>query len=489
MVFIDYLKKHQPLVAIIILFFFLRLPSLFEPYWYGDEGIYLTIGQAINRGVVLYRGIHDNKPPTLYYLAALSQTVFGFRLLLSLWMIPTIYFFHQLAKKILSSKLSYLATFLFLILTSIPLLEGNIANAEIFMLLPTILAFLLMYRSHNWFTVISSGLLLGFAFTIKIPVFIEFCLLIVWLFLIISHFDPTKIKWASSIAKIVVFSLSFALPIVLFLLYFIYRHAVNEFLFSALLQNFGYLSSWSTGSHSGSATSGGLMTRGITLFLFWLFILILLIKKYITRELTFLIFWFSATIFGALLSTRPYPHYLIQILPPFSILIAYIFETSTAKKIKHFIIGIFFVFIILFVKYKFYVYPVFSYYRNFYTHIFNLSSSQYRQYFGPSVDSIYQISDFIDKNTSKQDMIFVWGDEPVIYAISNRLPAAKYTVAYHVSDFNQYQLVYDQLTVNFPKLIIYYPQPSRPFPKLDKFIDQFYIPVNSFGSAIIYQSL
>ncbi|PIV07387.1 hypothetical protein COS53_02565, partial [Candidatus Shapirobacteria bacterium CG03_land_8_20_14_0_80_35_14] len=61
-----------------ILFFLLRLPSLFEPYWYGDEGVYLALGQGIRHGLTLYSQIYDNKPPAIYYLAALTQTVFGF---------------------------------------------------------------------------------------------------------------------------------------------------------------------------------------------------------------------------------------------------------------------------------------------------------------------------------------------------------------------------------------------------------------------------
>ena len=119
-----FLSKYKFLLLIIALLLFLRLPSLFEPYWYGDEGIYLTIGHALNKGLVLYRQIHDNKPPTLYYLAALSQTVFGFRLLLLIWMIPTIYIFHLLSKKLFSPLLSKLSTIIFLIFSSIPLIEG-----------------------------------------------------------------------------------------------------------------------------------------------------------------------------------------------------------------------------------------------------------------------------------------------------------------------------------------------------------------------------
>ena len=59
------------LLGIICAFILLRLPSLIEPEWYGDEGIYRTIGLALSRGEVLYRDIWDNKPPLLYWMCAL----------------------------------------------------------------------------------------------------------------------------------------------------------------------------------------------------------------------------------------------------------------------------------------------------------------------------------------------------------------------------------------------------------------------------------
>src|SRR5581483_9942049 len=62
------------LVIASICFFGLRFPSLFEPNWYGDEGIYQTIGMAMNRGRILYSQIWDNKPPLLYVFYALLHS-------------------------------------------------------------------------------------------------------------------------------------------------------------------------------------------------------------------------------------------------------------------------------------------------------------------------------------------------------------------------------------------------------------------------------
>ncbi|MBP6098670.1 MAG: hypothetical protein KA477_01670, partial [Candidatus Levybacteria bacterium] len=51
---------------IIVFFVILRLPSLIEPIWYADEGIYEVIAHAMHNGRVLYSEVWDNKPPLLY---------------------------------------------------------------------------------------------------------------------------------------------------------------------------------------------------------------------------------------------------------------------------------------------------------------------------------------------------------------------------------------------------------------------------------------
>lgn len=447
-----------------VIFFLLRLPSLFEPYWYGDEGIYLTLGHAINSGLTLYSQIHDNKPPTLYYLAAIGQTVFGFRFLLLICMIPTIYVFYLLAKKLLISRLAKISTLLFMVLTCIPFFEGNIANAEIFMLLPTLLGVYLVLFSKSRFRFLLSGLLLGFAFTIKVPVAMEFG----FLFLYVFFFLPNN-----KIRNLLVLGFSFILPTVLFAIYFYFKGAINQFLFAALFQNFGYLSSWSTGTQASSATSGGLLTRLVILLVSWVVLYILKFKKVISLQTLFLYGWLFSTIFGVLLSTRPYPHYLIQLLPPLCLIIV-----SALSKPANLISLL--ILLAVIIKYKFYFYPVISYYQNFYF------QKNQQKFFGNQIEDIYKISSYIKNNSSPADRIFVWGDAPFIYPLSQRLPATKYVVAYHILDFNGYNLTIDQLKTHFPKFIVYFPMAGRPFPNLDLFISKYYYPDTSFNNTLIY---
>jgi hypothetical protein len=469
------------------LLFLLRLPSLFEPYWYGDEGVYLSLGQGINRGLTLYSQIHDNKPPLLYYLAAISSSlpagwqVFGFRLLLLLWMIPTVYIFYLLSQKFLSKSLSRYSVLVFIILSSIPLIEGNIANAEIFMLLPTLTAFLLFYNSSlSIKKMLYSGLLLGLAFTFKVPVAIEFFFLLCWLVFIIDKFNLGNI-FKLKIKNYFVFVLAFFLPILLFYLYFVLKGVGPQFLFAALLQNFGYLGSWVTGSHSASATSGGIIWRFGLLLLAWIILYIFFKRKILDKKLFFLSSWFGAALFGVLLSSRPYPHYFIQLLPPFLLVL---FSVRRNFYLSIFIL----VFLgISIVKYKFYFYRTFPYYLNFVKYIFKIEPlSQYRQYFGANINDIYQLSDVIKSKTAPGDSIFIWGDEPYLYPLASRLPSTKYVVAYHVLDFNGYDLVMQQLSTKFPQAIIYDPSMNRSFPKLDLFLKDYYFLDDQIGPYYLF---
>lgn len=463
------------------LFLFLRLPTLFEPYWYGDEGIYLTLGQAIKHGLTIYQQIHDNKPPTLYYLAALGGTVFGFRLLLLLWMIPTLYCFYLLVRHFFSGRARTVAFFLFLILSSIPLIEGTIANAEIFMLLPTIAAFLLFLQrakkpSSSWFLWI--GLLLGFAFTIKVPVAIEFAFICFWLLL-------TSLQNLKSLIPRYFFLLTgFSLPILLWTFYFYLHGALTPFLNAALLQNFGYLSSWATGSHTSSVASGGLSQRGLVLIGVWMLLAFLFLKKKVHRDVLFVVGWFTATIFGALLSGRPYPHYLIQVLPPFCLLVGFLFVHLKSKLLAILsLLGL----LILTVGYQFYYYPVVRYYLNFYSYIFHLESpAAYQAYFGSRVNDNQNLANFLQASTTPQDQIFVWGDEPFVYAESRRLPVGRFTVAYHIVELNAQKETMDKLEAHLPNFIITYPMANRPFPALNDFIDKYYYFVRAFGDAQVY---
>ena len=159
-------------LAILVLVLILRIPSFFEPYYYGDEMIYLTLGQGIRHGLLLYRDIFDNKPPLLYLTAALAGNLFWFKAILAFWNIITVAFFYKLAAKLFAKneRVQVVSTFIFAILTTIPLFEGSIVNAELFMIGFTIIAlYILLSENLNSKNLYIAGMLFGLGTLFKVP--------------------------------------------------------------------------------------------------------------------------------------------------------------------------------------------------------------------------------------------------------------------------------------------------------------------------------
>src|SRR3989344_7045007 len=70
-------KEHIFLFIILLFIFVMRFPSLFEPFWYGDEGIFAAVARNLNLGGVLYETAWDNKPPMIYLTYQLIFNFFG----------------------------------------------------------------------------------------------------------------------------------------------------------------------------------------------------------------------------------------------------------------------------------------------------------------------------------------------------------------------------------------------------------------------------
>src|SRR5690242_19569102 len=73
----DHLTFGSLAVGTLLLAFVLRYPSLYEPRWYGDEGIFAAVAQNIRNGEALYSQAWDNKPPLVFFTYAAIQAMLG----------------------------------------------------------------------------------------------------------------------------------------------------------------------------------------------------------------------------------------------------------------------------------------------------------------------------------------------------------------------------------------------------------------------------
>lgn len=414
------------------LFFLLRLPSLFEPLWYGDEGIYQVIGASLNNGKLLYAEIFDNKPPLLYWLySALQSDQFTIRLSSLIFGVFSVAAFFLLSRRLFKSEknnnIPSITTFVFALLFGLPTLEGNIANAENFMLLPILVAALLILNyksqsliSHLWSLI--SGLLLGMAFLFKIVAIFDFAAFFIFYFIINYN----------SLKKHIIFPpivIGFLLPTVAVSLFFILNNTFIDFIKAAFVTNISYVS---YGNKIGSIPLL-LFIKPVLLgvFTFYLFTK----RKELSSTTLFILLWLAFSLFNATFSQRPYTHYLLVLIPSFSLMLGLILF----DKKNHKILVIFFIIALLAIA-KVFGIPKFNksinYYQNFISYISGEKTMvRYQEFFDKNTPFDYEIARFIKPKIKKGDTIFVWGNNAQVYQLVGVVAPTKYIVAYHTLNY------------------------------------------------------
>ncbi len=460
-----------------------RIPSFFEPYSYGDEMIYLTLGNAIRRGLTLYQQIHDNKPPLLYLTAAVAGNLFWFKAILCFWMLgTTIAFWHLVKNLFKENKLAQkISVIIFAILTTIPLFEGNIVNAELFLIGPIIIALTILLTKPTYKNIFLSGILFAIATLFKVPAAFDL-LAIVAFWLIVTKLDKHEIIEIAK--KTLVLALGFAVPILITLIWFFLRNALPDYVNIAFLQNIGYISSWGGNANLSFLTKHGPLILRASIVLIG-FAALKLSQKKLGKTFILACIWFLTSLFAVTLSERPYPHYMIQAIPSLSILITILLTSSKIEQVFTIIPLTIAIFVPIY--YKFYYYPTSSYYLRFIQFaVGQISKTQYLNKFDQNTVSNYEVSQIIIKSTTADDKIFVWGDAaPIIYALSRRLPPIKYVADYHISDFSSQEETVQNLSKNPPILIVILSNASKST-QLQNLISKKYVLISSSSNTQIW---
>lgn len=481
-------KIHCPhwvclLLAIVML---LRIPSFFEPYSYGDQAIYLTLGEGVRQGLTLYKDLHDNKPPLLYLLGAAAGNLFWFKVILAFWNLVTIILFWKLAEALFPKKerVQKIATWIFAFLTTLPLLEGNIINAELFMIGPIIGAFLILFTQKTTLrNLLISGVLFGIATLFKVPAAFDLPV-IVFFWLITEGLTKENIK---KVAKNTLFLIAgFAFPILITLLWFLLRGALGEYLSAAFLQNVGYLSTWRPAD-----VAKPFLIRNLPLIIRGLIVLsglgvLFTFKKKLSRQFIFLSAWILLGLFAVTLSERPYPHYLIQVMPEVSFFFALLLaERSLEQSLSILPLTLFF-FVPFY--YKYWHYSTLAYYQRFVSFVTQKTNKEeYFSGFGKNVNANYDLANFLVTSTRPSDRIYVWGEEsPVIYALAKRLPPYKYVATYHVLDYSTKEAEAKTLEEKKPVFIILLPQ-APTFPQVIPLLRKNYFLLLTLKGAEIWR--
>jgi hypothetical protein len=141
-------------VLVLLLALALRVPSFYEPRWYADEGIFAAIAQNMREGRTLYAEAWDNKPPLIFVTYALIQYVFGAGVLplhavTAVVVLATQAGVMAIALRLYGGWRSLAAGLAFALVMCTPIIEGNLALTETYMILPVTLAVLVFVLAQD----------------------------------------------------------------------------------------------------------------------------------------------------------------------------------------------------------------------------------------------------------------------------------------------------------------------------------------------------
>jgi hypothetical protein len=501
-----FLDRHREFLLVFLLLVILRLPNFFEPYYYMDESIYLTIGNALSKGSRLYAEIIDHKTPLIYYFAAMPS-LFHFRLLNFVWAALSLAAFWKIAEKIFKNlKAVVISSLAFVFLTSWPLFEGNVPNGELFVLGFVLVAgylltwtnlfkqkneekFLDLKKMSLYF---SAGFLFGLAILTKVPALFDG---LAWVGLLwFGLVDKFSLKnLFLNVKRGLIILAGIISPIVLSIIYYVARGAGQAYLDFGLLYNFRYVQSW-----------GLPFDNEILIFLFSLqgkvlvMALILLalafLKKYLSFKFKFVVFWFVLSLVATTLSNRPYPHYFIQLVPPLALLIGFILEglllKLKTKKLKFELGGIALALILSgAVLGLLDVQPNlgFDYYRNFVDYASGkMNREEYYQKFDYITKDNYEAASIITK--SDDPNLFIWGTNPALYALTKKIPTGRFTVSFHIKDFGVEAETFADFVEKQPMFVVVMKN-EVPLLGLDQYLQNYYIPNENFSNFVLWKKV
>lgn len=399
--------------------------------------------------------------------------------------IISIWIFFYLAKILFKkTHTSMIASTIFAFLLGIPLLEGNIANAENFMMPLNLIAGFCIARlaldnkiqqaKIQRRVLLIAGLILGISFLFKVIAIFDLAAFSIFLFIL----EYRTIKHVlQQLKQLLPLWIGFFAPLVCTMIYFLSQHMLSTFIHAAFLSNIGYVNYGNQFIIPQGLLLFKLLVLGAFCIAVWIY------RKKIAHEHMFIYLWFAFSLFGALFSQRPYTHYMLVMLTSFVLLTTAIWGKKRIDFISSFIYFLLFFFI--WGNFNLYKKNI-DYYRNFLSFSIGQQSLRaYQAFFDSATPRDYELAAYLISHMNPDDNIFIWGNNGQVYKLVNKLPPGRYIVAYHITTTQQTQdETKEAVAKTLPRYVIIMPGQSMiPLPLLQ------YREKIAIDKALIYERI
>jgi 4-amino-4-deoxy-L-arabinose transferase-like glycosyltransferase len=418
----------------------LRLPTFFEPPWHADEGTFAAVAQKLLNGGALYADAWESKPPLFLYMYAALFKLFGagvlpLRIAVAVAAIGAQFALFLTARRLLDERSAWLAAAVLTVMLAVPFWDGNLALTESFSLLPAITGVYFLLRGSEaarpdaW--MLASGLMFGVAVLIRQPAGAVAAVAVLWLLLTGRPWlRPALLVAAGGAAVVLACASAFAL----FGSFYWFWNANVEFFFSYIPE----------AREIPVYERPVLVTPVIAAAAALLYVRR---RHGVTPAWSLPALWLAATLAAALLSGRPYEHYLIPCLPPLAITAALLVARAAEQRapsradvpalaIAGALAAVWFAVAVpafggnlVAVRYA----KGIEYYGQFVARLTGaVSERQYEDYFDRRVDLTEKLAARLEQLGARGQGVYIWGEYPWVYALSGSRPATRYVTSFYV---------------------------------------------------------
>jgi hypothetical protein len=430
-----------------------------------DEGEYAYIAQQMLQGVPPYESAYSMKLPGIYliyalFLAVFGQTITAIHLGLIIFNAATIIVIFLLTKRMFGEIAAVAAGAFYAILSVIGATLGMTANAEHFVLLPSLLGILLIVRhtkNRSISFIFLTALLFGLAFIIKQHGI--FFAVFGGLYLLCSRISSRPVQWKKVFLEQLFFAAGVTIPFALVCLYYWQAGLFGKFWFWTVTYAHTYsaMKTPADGLKAFIANGEPILTALPFIWLLALAGLGAVFARIVNRRFVvfiagFLVFSFLAVCPGLYFR----PHYFLFICPAAAVLAGVGFGELKKLSAKFFteslgniVVALVSVVIISDCFYQ-------------HRYLYKLSPEGISRLFYPGrpFNESRDIAEYIRNNSSPDDTVAVLGSEPQIYFYSSRRSAARYIYMYPLMESHDYaekmqQEMIAEIESEKPKFIVF----------------------------------